>query len=88
MASEGEGTEGREWEGRGIKQNGLKEWSDGRGGKKQTGGGEEWRMEGCRGGFVVGFIVLSFCRSPQRQSAIYVYDYPNHYACSQRCSTL
>ena len=33
MASEGEGTEGREWEGRGIKQNGLKGWSDGGAGK-------------------------------------------------------
>ena len=33
MASEGEGTEGREWEGIGIEHKGLKEWSDGGAGK-------------------------------------------------------
>ena len=31
-----------------------------KGREKQTGGGEEWWMEGCRGGFVVGFIILCF----------------------------
>ena len=33
IPSEGEGNEGLEWEGRWIKQNGLKDWSDGGAGK-------------------------------------------------------
>ena len=42
MASEGEGTEGREWEGKGIEHKGLKEWTDGVAG---TANGRRRRIE-------------------------------------------